>query len=198
MGFFWRPWGAAGAGLAIAGGALALWFIENDSDALGLMSFLLRFVHVFAAMIWIGLIWFVNFIQLLALGSIDEGDSVVILRRIALPVATVFCTASHVVLATGLGLLLTTGYFLDRWVFPSSVYIPSLRSAFVWCGALAGLIMWGLANLVVLPNLKALIEGTGGPGEAARSRERLRLAARVNLCLAVPVTFVMVAAAHLF
>jgi uncharacterized membrane protein len=198
MGFLSRPSSAVWAGLAISLAVLALWRAENDSDLLGLVSFALRFVHVGAAMLWVGMIWFVNFIGLIALGSVDEASRAPLLRHIALPVATLFRLASHVVVLSGAGLLLTSGYLLDRWVFPSAVYIPSLRAGLIWCGTLAALVMWALAHLVIWPSLKALAEGNGGAGELARARERVHRAARVNLLLAVPVTFAMVAASHLY
>lgn len=198
MGFLLRPWSAVGAGLLISVVVLAIWIAENDGDALGLASFIIRFVHVAAAMIWVGLIWFVNFIQLAALGRADDAVRAALLRQVALPVAVIFRVASHVVVASGAALLLATGYLLDRWVFPSAVYIPSLRAAFIWCGSLAGLVMWMLVHGVVWPNLKLLLEGAAGADEVAAARERLRMAARVNLLLAIPVTFAMVAAAHLY
>ncbi len=198
MGFLLRPWSAVGAGLLVSVIVLAIWIAENDGDALGLASFIIRFVHVTAAMIWVGLIWFVNFIQFAALGRADDAVRAALLRQVALPVAAIFRVASHVVVASGAALLLATGYLLDRWVFPSAVYIPSLRAAFIWCGSLAGLVMWMLVHGVVWPNLKLLLEGAAGAGEVAAARERLRMAARVNLLLAIPVTFAMVAAAHLY
>lgn len=198
MGIFSRPSSAAWTGLAVAAAVLCFWIVENDGDQLGLVSFLVRFAHVSAAMIWIGMIWFVNFVQLAALRNADEILRATLLRQIALPVVNLCRIASHVVVLTGAGLLLSTGYLLDRWVFPSAVYIPPLRSGLIWCGSLAALVMWALMHAVVGPGLKAMIEGTDPPAELQRVRDRVRMAAWVNLLLAVPVTFAMVAAAHLY
>jgi uncharacterized membrane protein len=198
MGFLSRPSSAVWVGLAISAGVLALWLARNGGDLLGFVSFAIRFAHIAAAILWIGMIWFVNFIQLAALGSAEDAVRAALLRHIALPVAMLFRVASHVVVLSGAGLLLTTGYMLDRWVFPSAVYIPSLRAALIWCGALAALIMWALVHFVVWPNLKVLVEGNSGAATLARAREKVLLAARVNLLLAVPVTFAMVAASHLY
>jgi uncharacterized membrane protein len=198
MGFLSRPSSAAWAGLVISAVVLAFWVAENDGDLLGLASFLLRFAHIAAAILWIGMIWFVNFIQLVALGKMDNAVRGELLHHVALPVAALFRVASHVVVLSGAGLLLTTGYLLDRWVFPSAVYIPSMRAALIWCGSLAAIVMWALVHFVVWPNLKLLVEGAGVARELDAAREKVRLAARVNLLLAIPVTFAMVAAAHLY
>lgn len=193
-----RPASALWAGVAIAGVALAFWFAGSNGDFLGLVSFTIRYAHITAAMLWLGMIWFVNFVQLVALGSVDDVVREALLRQIALPVATLIRMASHVVVVTGAGLLLTTGYMLDRWVFPSAVYIPSLRGAMIWSGTLAGLVMWALVHVVIWPKLKLVLEGRASAPDAAKAREHILLAARVNLVLAVPVTFAMIAAAHLY
>lgn len=186
------------SGLIIAGIALALWFRESNGDVLGLLSFCARYVHIAAAMLWVGMIWFVNFIQLAALGSADEAGREVLLKYVAFPVASLFRTASHVVVVSGVGLLVTTGYLLDRWVFPSAVYISSPRGLMLWSGTLGGLLMWASVHWVIWPNLRIVVDGAAGPQRLTRAREAIRRAARINLMLAVPVTFVMVAAAHLY
>lgn len=198
MGFLSRPSSAAWLGLAVAVALLGFWVAENDGDHLGLVSFIFRFVHIGAAMLWIGMIWFANFVQLGALSGVDEALRATLLQRVALPVVNICRVAAHVAVVSGAGLLLSTGYLLDRWVFPSAVYVPPLRSALMWCGSLAALVMWVLVHVVISPNLKLLAEGTAPASELARAETRVGLSVRVNLLLAVPVTFAMVAAAHLY
>ncbi|MGE0700685.1 MAG: hypothetical protein AB7O57_16420 [Hyphomicrobiaceae bacterium] len=198
MGFLSKPTSALVAGLAASGLALAVWMSESQGDGLGLASFLARLVHIAAAMIWVGMIWFVNYVQLAALGEADEPGRAV-LRRLVVPrVAKAFRIASHVAVASGVALLLTTGYMLDRWVFPSAVYIPAARAALIWSGTIAGLAMWALAHFLVWPALKVVLDGASSPGEAAHARRRALFGARLNLALSMPVTFAMVAAAHLY
>ena len=197
-GFLSSPSSTLWAGVAIAAAALAFWFAGSNGDLLGLISFAVRYAHIVAAMLWLGMIWFVNFIQLVALGNVEDAHREALFRHIVLPVAIVIRVVSHVVVATGAGLLLTTGYMLDRWVFPSAVYIPSMRGVLIWSGTLAALLMWGLVHVVIWPRLRTLIDGHAGAAEMARARDGILLAARVNLVLAVPVTFAMVAAAHLY
>ena len=42
------------------------------ADGFGLFAFLMRLLHVLAAMVWVGLIFFVNFVQLIALQGADD------------------------------------------------------------------------------------------------------------------------------
>jgi len=185
-------------GCAIALLGLVVWLADGSGDDLGLVSFLSRLVHIGAAMIWIGMIWFVNFIQLVALREMDEVGQSMLLTHIVPKVTALLSIASHVVLASGAILLLTTGYLFDRWVFPSSVYIPPARVFMLWLGAFAGLAMWGLVHVVIRPGIAILLDRTRSATEIAEARQRVAMAARVNLVLAAPVTFAMVAAAHLY
>lgn len=193
-----RPWSAVVAGALIAALVLGLWLMAARVDTLGLTSFLARFTHIFAGMLWVGLIWFVNFIQLTALEDVEDAGRTALMRHVVPHVATVYRHASNIVLLSGIVLLLTNGYVLDRWVFPSAVYIPTFRGALIWGGVAAGLVMWSLVHFVIWPNLRVVLDPGAELPAKALSRQRIRLAARFNLLLAVPVTFVMVAASHLY
>jgi len=65
------PRATLAVGAAIAAAVLVIWLIVAGADGLALTAFVVRLGHVVAAMVWIGLIVFVNFVQLVALGSAD-------------------------------------------------------------------------------------------------------------------------------
>ena len=67
-----NPRASLWAGLVLAAAVLLFWLATAGADAMGLFSFLTRLLHVLAAMVWIGLVFFVNFVQLVALQSADE------------------------------------------------------------------------------------------------------------------------------
>ena len=121
-----------------------------------------------------------------------------LLEVIVRPVTAIFRDASHVVLASGAGLLLSSGYVLDRWVFPSAVYIPPVRGVLLWGGVAVGLIMWVLVQAVIWPALAVILDPAAPATARDVARLHMRTAARVNLMLAAPVTLVMVAAGHLY
>src|SRR5215210_2619975 len=66
------PGSALLTGVVLCAVILALWLVTSDVDQLGLISFLLRWLHVLGAMIWVGLIWFVNFVQISAVQQADD------------------------------------------------------------------------------------------------------------------------------
>ena len=58
------------AGCILAVALLVLRLIA--SDAIEVFAFLVRLLHILAAMVWVGLIVFVNFVQLVALQGADD------------------------------------------------------------------------------------------------------------------------------
>jgi uncharacterized membrane protein len=190
---------AAMAGAILCAVLLGGWLAVSTVDGLGLLSFVARFVHVTAAIVWVGMIWFVNFVQLTAMEAGDDAERAVVLRLIAPRVAWIFRHASHLALASGVVLLLSTGYMLDRWVFVSAVYVPPVKAILLWLGTIGAIAMWGIVHLVLWPSLRIVTgEVTSDVEGKIQARARIRTFARINLVLALPVTFAMVAAAHLY
>ena len=192
-----------GKSLALGGVvALALligWLAAEGIDAVGLFSFLLRLVHVLAVMIWVGMIWFVNFVQMQAMAEADEQGRALLMKRVVARVATTFRHASHLAVASGVLLLVTSGYMLSGLLYSSEVYVPPLRSVLLWSGALGGLAMWVFVNVLIWPSLQILLGQTSAEADVkAAARQRIATFARLNLVLSVPVVFAMVAAAHLY
>jgi uncharacterized membrane protein len=192
-----------GKSLAL-GGAIALalligWLVVEGADAVGLASFLLRFVHVVAMTIWVGMIWFVNFIQLRAVTEADDAGRATLMQRVVPRVATTFRHASHLTLLSGALLLVTGGYTLERLLYAAEVHIPPMRAVLLWGGVAGGLAMWLFVNMLIWPSLKVVLGETPADADAkAAARTRVATFARVNLILSVPVIFAMVAAAHLY
>lgn len=185
------------AGLAVCGLILVVSLFDPSIDWLGFVSFLLRWVHILGGVIWVGMIWFVNFIQFAALDEADDAGRGLIHKLIVPRVAHTFRHAAHLTLVSGVLLLISTGYLLDRWMFSSAVYIAPMRSALLWSGVIAGAVMWGFVQFVIWPNLQTVLTSADVEAKVA-ARQRVRSYARLNLILSIPVTFVMVAATHLY
>lgn len=191
------PWQTALFSIAVSALLLAAWYVVSGIDGLGFVSMLARTIHVLAAVLWIGMIWFVNFVQLVALGEADDAGRATLMRSVVPRVASIYRHASHLTLLSGVVLLMASGYMLERWVFKSAVYIPPLKFTMLYGAIAAALVMWALVHMVIWPNLRIVLGERAGDADAkARARGRIRTAARVNLALALPVTCVMVAVAH--
>lgn len=178
---------------------LVLWLALAGADPLGFISFLLRWVHIFAAMLWVGLIWFVNVVQLAALQQVDEPGRRALMTAVVPRVAQAFRHASHLTLVSGVLLLVTTGYLFGSFVFSTPVYVPAGRALLLWAGVLGGVVMWAFVHFIIWPNLRIVLgQPPAEPGAVERARSEIKTYARLNLALSVPVTFAMVAAPHLY
>ncbi|MEL6374226.1 MAG: hypothetical protein AAFR04_09680 [Pseudomonadota bacterium] len=192
------PLRAALAGIILAAALSVLWLLGTGTDAASFTTFITRFIHVFAGMVWVGLIWFVNFVQLIVVARLDEGARAGLMREVAPRVAYWFRIASHVTLASGLILLVLTGYLLPSIMFGAGAFRAGGWQLLTWVGTAGGIIMWVLVNMVIWPNLKRVIGLTPADEDAkAQARAKVMRYARVNLLLSIPVTYAMVAAAHL-
>ena len=187
------------AGLAVAailvGVALA---ISDSTDGLGFFSFLVRFFHVLAAMVWIGLVFFVNFVQLVALREADEPARGFVHTAIVPRVAWWFRHASTLTVVTGAILVFTAGYALPTLVYGTAVYVSPSRALLFWSAVVGALVMWMFVHMYIWPSMQVVLGIRPGDAEAkAQARARVALFARLNLVIALPVTLGMVAAAHL-
>lgn len=192
------PARSLGLGAVIALVLLIAWLALAGADRMSLVSSLLRWLHVLGAMIWVGLIFFVNFVQLIALSNSEEAQRPVLLELIVPKVAVIFRHAAHLTVVSGILLLIATGYFLDRMAFSAEVFIPPLRNLMLWAGVIGGLAMWGFVQFLIWPALQIVLGVTPASlDETALARARIATYARWNLVIAIPVSFVMVAAAHL-
>lgn len=186
------------AGIVVAAVMLVAVLAMQDSDAIGLVSFLLRLVHVIAAAIWIGMIWFVNLIQLRAVQEADDAGRAALMRLVVPRVAHAFRHTSHLTVLSGILLLVPAGYVLGTLVYGSPVHVGTPRAFVLWAGVVGGLAMWALVHMAIWPSLRIVLGETPGDADAkTAARARVALYARVNLLLTIPVVFSMVAAAHL-
>jgi uncharacterized membrane protein len=193
------PRASLSAGLALAALLLLISLVSGEMDRLGLFAFLVRLLHVLAAAIWIGFIFFVNFVQLVALQEADEAARGVLHARIVPAVARWFRHASTVTVLSGLLLLLLAGYLLPALVYGTSVFVAPAKAMVLWTAVLGALVMWMFVHMYIWPNMQVVLGlRPGDAGSKVRARARVILFARLNLIIAMPVVLGMIAAAHLY
>ncbi len=193
------PQAALTAGLVLAAVMLLGWILFAGADGFSLTLLLVRLVHVLAAMIWIGLVFFVNFVQLVVLRAADEQARGFIHEAMVPRVAWWFRHASTAVVASGVLLLVLAGYLLPTLAYDSNVYVPPARALLLWIGVIGALAMWMFVHMYIWPAMQVVIGLRPGDADAkVRARARVVTFARLNLLLSLPVTLTMVAAAHLY
>ena len=193
------PRATLAVGAAIAAAVLVVWLIAAGADGLALTAYLVRLGHVVAAMVWIGLIVFVNFVLLVALGTADEAPRSFLHKAVVPRVAWWFRHASTVTVITGILLLILSGYLLPALVYGAGVFMPPARVLLLWGAVVAALAMWMFVHMYIWPSMRiALGLRPGDAAAKARAEARITGFARLNLILAVPVLLAMLAAAHLY
>jgi uncharacterized membrane protein len=194
-----NPRASLGVGVGLCVLILLVWLLAAGAEGLPLTAFLVRLLHVVAAMVWIGLIFFVNFVQLVVLHTADEAQLSFLHKAVVPRVAWWFRHASTLAVVTGFLLLLLGGYLLPALIYGTGVYMPPARVSLLWGGVIAALAMWMFVHMYIWPNMQVVL-GMRAADEATKTAARARvvLFARLNLLLSLPVVFAMVAAAHLY
>lgn len=196
-GLLGTPGKALALGSAAALALLVVALAGSGIDRVGLVAMLVRWLHVGAGIVWLGMVWFVNFIQLAAVAEADQPARGAIMKHIVPRVAATFRHASHLTVVTGAVLLVTSGYLGGSLVYASSVFIPTSRNILMWVGVLAAMAMYMFVHMFIWPGLRLVLGiEKGTADEVAAARAKVATYARWNLVLSVPVTLAMVAAAH--
>lgn len=153
---------------------------------------LVRIVHVLAAMIWVGLIWYVNFAQLVAVEALDDTGRAAVHKEVAPRVAFWFRHMATLTVLTGIVLL----FYTEHMSFEG---IAAPKGALLLISVVLGVVMLGFVHAVIWPGMQVILGLR--PGDAAAkqaARKRVKTFARLNLVLAIPTTAAMVGAAHLY
>jgi uncharacterized membrane protein len=194
-----NPRAPLGAGLVLTAALLLGWLVAAGADGIALVTFLVRLLHVLAAMIWVGLVFFVNFVQLVVLRTADAPGLEFLHKTVVPGVAWWFRHASTAAVASGVLLLVLAGYLLPSFVYGTEVFMPPARTLLLWGGVVGALAMWMFVHMYIWPSMQVVLGLRPGDDAAkASARARVVLFARLNLVLSLPVVFAMVAAAHLY
>ena len=192
IGWTATPWRACVLGMVVGGGLIAAGLIVAGLSAEDAAKLTLKWLHVFAAAVWVGLIWFVNFVQLPALASAEAESAKTILRQIAPKTAWWFRHMATVTVVSGAVLAMADGLLVDAISLGLIGDGASASVIAVGFGMWLGLLMWLFVWALIWPSLSGLLGGTLAGEAAARARSRIRTFARANLALSVIVVLTMV------
>ena len=174
-------------------------FYQNDGFTFDRIfwSWLLRLVHVVFAIMWIGLLWYFNFVQIPNMGKIPDEQKPAIGKVIAPAALFYFRWAALFTIITGLFLGLINGYLYDAMTLSIGSGIPKHTS--IGIGMWLGLIMAFNVWFVIWPNQKrALGIVECEPELKAKSAKTAMLFSRTNTLLSLPMLLTMVAAQNLY
>jgi uncharacterized membrane protein len=151
-----------------------------------------RWLHILAGIMWIGLLYYFNFVQVPALADAAKDNTGAGITKHVAPRALLFFRWAAVVTWLA-GAMMLGAHFLEAFLFQKSTYYP------IGVGAWLGTIMLFNVWVLIWPNQQKILglKPATDP-EKARARRVAFLASRTNTMLSIPMVFFMVASGGVF
>ena len=160
-------------------------------------SWLFRYFHVISGIMWIGLLWYLNFIQIPSMPKIPDDQKPAIGKVIAPAVLFWFRWAALSTIVTGLIVAYLNGYIHQALAL--GIGSGGGKNTAIGIGMWLGLIMAYNVWFIIWPNQKkvlGIVEVT--PEEKAKSAKTAMLFSRTNTLLSLPMLLCMVIAQNLY
>jgi len=188
-------------GTLIAGLVIAVAITAVVSSYAGFNSMgLIRWVHIVAGVVWIGMLYYFNFVQVpaLAAAAADKGGpgGAGVTKYVAPRALMWFRWGAVVTWVSGAAYLAHIGWFLGAFSFGLLGTAPPNGNA-IGIGAWLGTIMLFNVWVLIWPNQKKILGIVPATDEEkAKSRRIAFLASRTNTMLSIPMLLFMGASAH--
>ena len=160
-------------------------------------AFFVRWLHVLSGIMWIGLLWYLNFVQIPNMPNIPDEQKPAIGKVIAPAVLFWFRWAALATIVTGLLLAHLQGYLLEaiQLGLADGVAKHTAIGIGMWLGAIMAFNVW----FVIWPNQKkALGIVVADADTKAASARTAMLFSRTNTLLSIPMLYAMVAAQNIY
>jgi len=160
-------------------------------------SWLFRYLHVLAGVMWIGLLWYLNFVQIPSMPKIPEDQKPAIGKIIAPAVLFWFRWAAFATIVTGLIVSYLNGYIHQALAL--GIGSGGGKNTAIGIGMWLGLIMAFNVWFIIWPNQKkALGIVECSPEEKPKAAKTAMLTSRINTLLSLPMLLSMVMAQNLY
>jgi len=149
--------------------------------------FFMRWLHVLSGVMWIGLLWYFNFVQIPSMPKIPDEQKPAIGKVIAPAALFWFRWAALATVVTGLLLGWMNGYIVHALSLQKGLHAIGIG---MWLGLVMAFNVW----FIIWPNQKkALGMVTVAAEEKAAAARMAMLTSRVNTMLSIPMLYCMVA-----
>jgi len=180
-------------GRTVAAGFVLLLVIAGAAGTFGKVgehawaAFFMRYLHVLSAVMWVGLLYYFNFVQIPSMPKIPEEQKPAVGKVIAPTALFWFRWAALATMATGLLLATMNRYIGALFTFQAPYTAIAIG---MWLGLIMGFNVWA----IIWPNQKKAlgIVQVDAPAKAAAARMAM-LTSRVNTMLSIPMLYCMVA-----
>ena len=174
-------------------------FYQNDGFAFDRIfwSWVARYTHVLVGIMWIGLLWYFNFVLIPNMAKIPDEQKPAVGKVIAPAALFYFRWAAAFTIISGFILAGLNGYLHDAMTLSIGSGIPKHTAIGIgmWLGVIMAFNVW----FVIWPNQKrALGIVECDPELKAKSAKTAMLFSRTNTLLSMPMLLSMVAAQNLY
>ena len=187
------------ASLALAVVLFLGMFYQNDGFSFDILfwSWVARYTHVVVGIMWIGLLWYFNFVQIPNMAKIPDDQKPAIGKVIAPAALFYFRWAAAFTVLSGLILAYLNGYLHDAMTLSIGSGIP--KHTAIGIGMWLGLVMAFNVWFVIWPNQKrALGIVECEPDLKVKSARTAMIFSRTNTLLSLPMLLTMVAAQNIY
>jgi uncharacterized membrane protein len=160
-------------------------------------SWLFRYFHVVSGVMWIGLLWYFNFVQVPNMSKITDEQKPAITKVIAPAALFWFRWAAFATILTGLIVAYLNEYIHEAMTL--GIGSGGGKYTAIGIGMWLGLIMAFNVWFIIWPNQKkvlGIVETT--PEEKPVAAKKALIASRTNTLLSLPMLLSMVAAQNLY
>ena len=160
-------------------------------------SSILRYLHVLSGIMWIGLLWYFNFVQIPNMPKIPDEQKPAIGKVIAPAALWWFRWGAMATIITGLLLAHINGYLVDAILLGISDGVA--KHTAIGIGMWLGTIMWFNVWFVIWPNQQRALGIVDADADTkAASARTAMLFSRTNTLLSIPMLFAMATAQNIW
>ena len=161
------------------------------------INFVVRWLHIVSGVMWIGLLWYFNFVQIPSMPKIPDEQKPAISKVIAPAALFWFRWAAMSTIFFGLILAWRNDYLAQAYQLGVGMGVP--RYTAIGFGMWLGTIMWFNVWFVIWPNQKkalGIVDAT--PDEKKKAGRTAMLFSRTNTMLSIPMLYCMAGAGHYY
>jgi uncharacterized membrane protein len=151
-------------------------------------TFFMRWLHIMAGIMWMGLLWYLNFVQTPTVPKIEPAEHrAAITKFIAPNVLFWFRYGALATVVFGLLLALMNGYLLQALTFQRGTVAIGIG---MWLALIMAFNVW----FIIWPNQKKVLGIVGATADEKAAAARLAgMTSRINTMLSIPMLYCMVA-----
>jgi uncharacterized membrane protein len=160
-------------------------------------AFFVRWLHVLSGVMWVGLLWYFNFVQIPSMPKIPDDQKPAIGKVIAPTALFWFRWAALATVITGLVLSWFNGYIVDALTL--GITSGGGRATAIGIGMWLGLIMAYNVWMIIWPNQQKALGLVDASADEKKAAARVAmLTSRVNTMFSIPMLYFMVGAQNIY